>query len=597
MEDSSLWILRQLILLIMDKDIDVFISYSRKDYVDERQIPIEGNIISVLRELFSSNGISFWLDEDGIYSGDAFAQVLARNIKRCKILLFVSSKNSNSSAWTCNEIATAVEYKKLIIPFRIDDSVYHEDVVLYVAKLDYIAYYANKEKALQRLVDSILAYKDKLEKQRLAIQKKQEEMERQKREEEERKNQELRRLQKQREEARLAEIALQKKRREEELNSVVNQIFELEKNITELANRRDEAEREIKNIDREISLIQKQQQNLENKQKILENQLSSKSILPETKDNNSPAKDSPNQTDSIVDNGKEPNGDKPLDLTIVTEDIRKFRLGFNWRWLLGWAVLPLMLLTSYVAINFLREGKVVQESVPLQIVPVETDSVFGIETIDTIDWNNLYVHFPDQDNSLHKVSFALLKATSGKNDAFLNAKYNREKASKCGIKLAFYHLLNTKASWKYATGRRQAENYIRNIGKLGPNDLPPVLSIPQIDKEDADVVKARCLEWLHLVHQEYGMKPIVYVGQSIYEDYVSHWGLDNVLWMPTVTAGDSEGLVFQKLHYRKTLLYNGDIPQEKSAKIGRLSKFLGTYEEFTTMFGFQSDNDSLRIKR
>lgn len=42
-EDSSLWILRQLILLIMDKEIDVFISYSRKDYVDERQIPIEGN--------------------------------------------------------------------------------------------------------------------------------------------------------------------------------------------------------------------------------------------------------------------------------------------------------------------------------------------------------------------------------------------------------------------------------------------------------------------------------------------------------------------------------------------------------------------------
>ena len=108
MEDSSLWILRQLILLIMDKDIDVFISYSRKDYVDERQIPIEGNIISVLRELFSSNGISFWLDEDGIYSGDAFAQVLARNIKRCKILLFVSSKNSNRSSSTCNEIATPV---------------------------------------------------------------------------------------------------------------------------------------------------------------------------------------------------------------------------------------------------------------------------------------------------------------------------------------------------------------------------------------------------------------------------------------------------------------------------------------------------------
>ena len=152
---------------------DVFISYSRKDYVDEatKQV-IPGNVVSQIKEMFDANGISYWFDEDGIYSGDAFAPLIAKNIKSAKIFLFISSKNSNASEWTSNEIATAHAYKKKIIPFRYDDSVYNDSVIIYIARLDYIEYQSNPSKALSRLLSSIQTYlkseKDREEKEKEA---------------------------------------------------------------------------------------------------------------------------------------------------------------------------------------------------------------------------------------------------------------------------------------------------------------------------------------------------------------------------------------------------------------------------------------------
>ena len=149
-------------------EYDVFISYSRKDYVDVNKQVIPDNIISKIRELFDANGVSYWFDEEGVYSGDAFAPVLARNIKASKIFLFVSSSNSNASEWTSNEIAVAYQYKKKIIPFRFDDSVYNDSVIMYIARLDYIDYQSNPSKALSRLLNSIQTYlKTELEKKEL----------------------------------------------------------------------------------------------------------------------------------------------------------------------------------------------------------------------------------------------------------------------------------------------------------------------------------------------------------------------------------------------------------------------------------------------
>lgn len=137
---------------------DVFISYSRKDYVDENKNVIQGNVVSIIKDALTDAGISFWFDEEGINHGDKFAKLIVRNIKASRIFLFISTENANSSEWTGREIASAHMMKKRIIPVRVDDSAYHEDVMFYISILDYVDYKANPEKGIKDLIKAIKTY-------------------------------------------------------------------------------------------------------------------------------------------------------------------------------------------------------------------------------------------------------------------------------------------------------------------------------------------------------------------------------------------------------------------------------------------------------
>lgn len=70
------------------KEYDVFISYSRKDYADEKKSIIPGNVVSQIKQALDENNISYWMDEKGIYSGDEFAKIIAGHIRRSKIFLY-----------------------------------------------------------------------------------------------------------------------------------------------------------------------------------------------------------------------------------------------------------------------------------------------------------------------------------------------------------------------------------------------------------------------------------------------------------------------------------------------------------------------------
>lgn len=115
------------------KQYDVFISYSRKDYQDEQKNIIPDNEVSKIKDALANAGISFWFDEDGIYSGQNFATEIINSIESARVFVFVSSFNSNNTPWTCKEIATADEFKKPIIPVRIDKPPYHKKVLFRIA--------------------------------------------------------------------------------------------------------------------------------------------------------------------------------------------------------------------------------------------------------------------------------------------------------------------------------------------------------------------------------------------------------------------------------------------------------------------------------
>jgi len=141
--------------------IDVFICYSRKDYVDEHNNVIPSNEVSKIKEALTKAGITYWFDEEEINIGDKFTEKIVNSIETSKVFLFLSTKNSCESTLTSKEIAWADGFGKYIIPVRIDKTPYNKQVELRIADLSYVDYEKNPEKGRQEIVNSIKAYLEK----------------------------------------------------------------------------------------------------------------------------------------------------------------------------------------------------------------------------------------------------------------------------------------------------------------------------------------------------------------------------------------------------------------------------------------------------
>lgn len=113
----------------MDQKYDVFISYSRKD------TEIADRICSALQ----SNGITYFIDRQGIGGGMEFPVVLAQAIRNSQLFLFLASKNSYSSKFTINEITYAFNKKERnqILPYIIDGSTLPEDLEFVFAGINW----------------------------------------------------------------------------------------------------------------------------------------------------------------------------------------------------------------------------------------------------------------------------------------------------------------------------------------------------------------------------------------------------------------------------------------------------------------------------
>lgn len=122
----------------------VFISYSRKDYVNENGAHIEGSIVQQVKDLLQASGISYWFDEEGIYTGAEFMGLIAKAIEEADVFLFISTENSNSSQWVQKELACANELGKWIVPIKAVEK-YPAAISIWLAGNDHLDYYHNPE--------------------------------------------------------------------------------------------------------------------------------------------------------------------------------------------------------------------------------------------------------------------------------------------------------------------------------------------------------------------------------------------------------------------------------------------------------------------
>ena len=135
---------------------NVFISYSKRDYIGIDGQVIKDNFIDKLLRLLSDNDISYWIDREGLDIGTTYAETIARNIKECDVFIFISTENSNTSPWTLREISTAIDFGKIVLPVKLDQSPYADSVALYLASVQYIDYMElGAEESLQKIISKL----------------------------------------------------------------------------------------------------------------------------------------------------------------------------------------------------------------------------------------------------------------------------------------------------------------------------------------------------------------------------------------------------------------------------------------------------------
>jgi hypothetical protein len=112
------------------KKYDVFVSYSRLD----------SNRVQAIVEEIEKKGYKVWIDKKGIDSGDEF-------IRNSEVFLFFSSKGANESTWTMKEVNTAVYFKKVIIPVKLDNTEYDDSILLELVGLDYVDFSRDSQRS------------------------------------------------------------------------------------------------------------------------------------------------------------------------------------------------------------------------------------------------------------------------------------------------------------------------------------------------------------------------------------------------------------------------------------------------------------------
>lgn len=133
----------------------VFISYSRQDYLDSSNKPIDDSTVGTIVSALKGNGVDVWLDVSANYTGEYFSKVLAANILDSDAVVFLSSAKSNVSEWVSKEISFSIDNKKTIIPVKLDDTKYNLDFALGLSGIEAVEYYLGEEAGINKLLNTL----------------------------------------------------------------------------------------------------------------------------------------------------------------------------------------------------------------------------------------------------------------------------------------------------------------------------------------------------------------------------------------------------------------------------------------------------------
>lgn len=159
-----------------------------------------------------------------------------------------------------------------------------------------------------------------------------------------------------------------------------------------------------------------------------------------------------------------------------------------------------------------------------QILSKHQGKIVGIDVSEyqgNIHWDsvkNIEGTFP--------IQFVILRSTAGKNR--IDAKFHQNWKALRNQKIirGAYHYYRPNEN-----SLQQAELFIKTV-KLKKGDLPPILDIEKLPKNQSlDSLKVGLKRWLKKVEEHYGEKPIIYSGESYYNDFLEEEFADYAFWI------------------------------------------------------------------
>lgn len=105
---------------------DIFISYSRKDYWDDNNSIIPGNIVSQIIQVLDNYkqfyDFVYFFDQDAIKSRQEYLQNISDAIAESKVVFFIASQNAYNSEFCAKELLFADKRNINIHQYCIDDA-------------------------------------------------------------------------------------------------------------------------------------------------------------------------------------------------------------------------------------------------------------------------------------------------------------------------------------------------------------------------------------------------------------------------------------------------------------------------------------------
>jgi hypothetical protein len=126
---------------------DVFISYKSEEF----------DSANMVRGVLERNGISCWMAPADIPSGSNYAVEVPNAIRAAKVVVFILSEQSQKSEWTQKELDIALNAKKPIMPFALDECDLISPFDFYLGNVQRNDVFQDVSSGLEKLVRDIKA--------------------------------------------------------------------------------------------------------------------------------------------------------------------------------------------------------------------------------------------------------------------------------------------------------------------------------------------------------------------------------------------------------------------------------------------------------